>query len=134
MLAAVALAGRRVLVVENNYWIATEIEDWLLSAGADVAGPVASVADAMEAITAGGTPDAAVLDVNLREGELVYPLALWLHDHRVPFLFATGVDRIGDHPTFRDRQRLWKPLVRHELLQAISHLIGPWERQVRQDL
>ncbi|MCR0984289.1 response regulator [Roseomonas populi] len=117
-----------MLVVENNYWIASEIEDWLRSAGADVVGPVASVLDATAAIEAGDAPDAAVLDVNLRDEEPVYPLAHRLHELHVPFLFATGVDKIADHPSFRERHRLWKPLARHELLQAVSRLVESRDR------
>ena len=128
--ADVSLAGRRVLVVENNYWAAADVEDWLRAAGADVVGPMASVADALEAVGAGDDLDAAVLDVRLRQDEVVYPLAHRLVDLGVPFLFATAADDIVDHPAFLARPRLWKPLARHHLLQAVHQLLGSEETQV----
>jgi hypothetical protein len=37
------LAGRRVLVVEDEYLIASEVKRWLLAAGSEVIGPVPSM-------------------------------------------------------------------------------------------
>jgi CheY-like chemotaxis protein len=42
-----SLQGRRVLVVEDNYLVAQDLREQLLSCGAEVLGPVACVADAL---------------------------------------------------------------------------------------
>lgn len=46
----ISLAGRRVLVVEDEYLIAVEMERSLQEAGAEVAGPVPDVAQALALI------------------------------------------------------------------------------------
>ena len=68
------LQGRRVLVVEDEYMIAREMVEMLLQAGAQALGPVPSAAPALELVAAEqGHVDAALLDVNLRDGQ-VWPL------------------------------------------------------------
>ncbi|MBE7246447.1 MAG: response regulator, partial [Actinomycetospora chiangmaiensis] len=62
-----SLAGRRILVVEDEYIIAVEVKRWLLAAGCDVLGPVPSVDQALDLVE-DRRPDAAVLDVNLGDG------------------------------------------------------------------
>ena len=59
-----ALEGLRILVVEDEFLVATLIEDMLVAAGCVVAGPVPRLSEALEAVDH-ETFDAAVLDVNL---------------------------------------------------------------------
>ena len=73
MTARPSLTGRRILIVEDRYLIAAELADQIRSMGAEVAGPVSSVAEAA-AILARQPIDAALLDVNL-DDEMVFPLA-----------------------------------------------------------
>jgi CheY-like chemotaxis protein len=54
----------RVLVVEDEFLVATLIEDMLMAAGCVVAGPIPRLSEALDAVDR-GTFDAAVLDVNL---------------------------------------------------------------------
>ena len=76
----------RVLVVEDEFVIALEVEDALRRAG--VVGPAATPEDA--ARLAPEEPlDAAVLDVELRGGR-VFPAADALAHRSVPFVFLTG--------------------------------------------
>lgn len=82
------MAGRRVLVVEDDYFIAKGLVRYLRAAGADVVGPAATVADALDLVQAGPL-DGAVLDLNL-QGELAFAVADALVERRVPFVFATG--------------------------------------------
>src|SRR3712207_9131105 len=58
------LAGRRILIVEDEALVAMLVEDALLDAGAEVIGPVATVAEAM-ALLDSAAPDAAAPDPNL---------------------------------------------------------------------
>ena len=93
------LAGRRVLIVEDEILIGMMIEDILTDLGCAIAGPCGSVASALDMIET-GAPDVAVLDVNLA-GEKVYPVAAALLRRHIPFMFLSGYgeDAIpAEHP------------------------------------
>jgi hypothetical protein len=47
---ALSLAGRRILVVEDEYLLAVQVKCWLLAAGSVVIGPVPNVDQAMNLI------------------------------------------------------------------------------------
>ena len=119
--AARPLDGRRILIVEDEYLIAMEVKRWLLAAGAEVIGPVPSVERALDLVEDNGI-DAAVLDVNLGNGDTVYPVADKLSDLGVPYLFATGEVRILD--AYRLRSKIEKPFGEAELVRAIGKLIA----------
>lgn len=87
-----ALAGRRVLLVEDDYFIAASLQGQFEEGGARVLGPVPSVRDALRLIASTPEIDAAVLDINVQE-EWVFPVADALRARGVPFVFATGYDR-----------------------------------------
>ena len=119
------LQSRRILVVEDEYLIASELV-WLLNeAGAIIEGPFASVREAMAAIDdSDGEIDAAVLDVNLGEGGKSYSVADRLERLGIPYLFTTGYTRHADNPAYSDRPRLEKPVRPRALLNAIAALCG----------
>ena len=121
--AAQPLEGRRILIVEDEYLIAMQVKRWLLAAGAAVVGPVPSVARALDLIEDEGI-DAAVLDVNLGNGDTVYPVADKLSALGVPYLFATGDVKMSGADAHRQQPRLEKPFVEAELLRATVKLIG----------
>src|SRR5258707_713690 len=78
------LAGKRVLVVEDEMLIALLVEDMLDDAACIVIGPFARVAAAKTEVI-----DLALLDVNVA-GEKVFPVAHALEERGIPFLFLTG--------------------------------------------
>lgn len=82
------LAGRRVLVVEDEALVAMLVEDTLVEAGAEIAGPVATAAEALSLLGV-ALPDAAVVDVNLGD-HTSEPVTEALTARNVPFLVATG--------------------------------------------
>ena len=82
------LEGRRILVVEDDYMIAQDVAERLEREGAEVIGPVPSVAASLRLIEKSGV-DVAVLDVNLGS-ENSFPIAQVLRDKDIPFLFSTG--------------------------------------------
>lgn len=120
--ASLPLRGRRVLIVEDEYLIATEVKRWLQRAGAEVVGPVPSVQRALDLIEEDGI-DAAVLDLNLGGTMTARPIADRLSTLGVPHLFATGdvqVSRGGDG----EPPRLIKPFVEAELIRAVGELVS----------
>jgi CheY-like chemotaxis protein len=92
MAATEVLAGRKVLLVEDDFFVADEIVRTLAEGGADVVGPAVSVQGALELIDQSAPLDGAVLDVNLN-GEKVYPVADALAERGVPFVFATSCSK-----------------------------------------
>ncbi len=88
----VPLQTRRILVVEDEYVQADALQQQLEDLGADVLGPVPSVAAALALLAAGPPIDGAILDVGLRD-EMAFPVAEALRARGIPFLFATGYDR-----------------------------------------
>jgi DNA-binding response OmpR family regulator len=116
------LSGCRVLVVEDEYLIASEVKRWLHNAGAEVIGPVPRADLALDLI-AQQHPDAAVLDVNLGDGDTVYPVADKLGILGVPYIFATGDVRVAGASAGSERPTLEKPFVAAELVRALSKLV-----------
>ncbi|MBD8554176.1 response regulator [Rhizobium sp. CFBP 8762] len=88
--ALLLLKGRRILVVEDEYFIADEARRLLEQCGAEVVGPAPTVRRGMELLEEGGL-DAAILDVNI-DGEMVFPIADRLDEMGIPFVFATGYE------------------------------------------
>ena len=84
------LEGRHVLVVEDQFLIALDLEDELQSLAAASVDVVGTVADAL-ALVAVTRPHLAILDVDLG-GETTEPVAERLAELGIPFLFATGYD------------------------------------------
>ncbi|CCM78155.1 response regulator [Rhizobium mesoamericanum] len=82
------LKGKRILIVEDEYFVADETRRALQAVGAKVIGPAPSVEIGMSMIDQ-ETIDAAVLDIRL-EGETVFPIAERLHALAIPFVFATA--------------------------------------------
>lgn len=83
-------AGKRILVVEDEYFLADETRRKLLKLGAVVVGPTGRVDDALLLIEAQAV-DAAILDIHL-DGDLVFPVAERLEEMGIPYVFATGYD------------------------------------------
>lgn len=118
-----ALAGKRVLVVEDDYlvasWLTGVLEQW----GCRVVGPAATVAEALRLVEAGGF-DGAILDVNLR-GEQSGPVAEALDARGTPYFFLTGYGSPALLPeALRDRHKLFKPVKASELRLAVQRRLG----------
>lgn len=116
------LAGSRVLVVEDEYYLADDARTVLSGCGAEVVGPVATVSQAREMIDADAAIDVVLLDVNLR-GELAFEVADTLRSRDIPFAFVTGYDRAALPDRFADATRLQKPIAPERLVACFSDLV-----------
>jgi CheY-like chemotaxis protein len=117
-----ALSGRRVLVVEDEYFIADDLARALARLGADVVGPVPTRAEAESLLASAERIDLAVLDINLK-GETVFPLADLLIERSVPFLFATGYGEATIPDRYRQVPRWEKPFPPEALAQALPAIM-----------
>jgi CheY-like chemotaxis protein len=80
---------RSILIVEDEPLIAMMLEDFLESLGHEVVATCDSVASALGHVAAGGF-DVAIIDVQLKDGEKVWPVADRLAEMGTPFVVATG--------------------------------------------
>lgn len=108
-MATDALSGRRILIVEDESLILLTIQDIVEELGCEVAG-AAMRAPAAIAILESQDIDAALLDVNLGNGQTSYPVADALAARGVPFAFLTGYGATGLLPAYRVRPVLSKPI------------------------
>jgi DNA-binding response OmpR family regulator len=88
---AIDLAGRNVLVVEDEALVSLMLEDILTELGVKVVGPAPSIERAL-VLAREAALDAAILDVNVR-GERIEPVAAILRGRSIPLVFATGYGR-----------------------------------------
>ena len=117
------MSGRRILVVEDDYLVATWLTGMLRDWGCEVVGPAPTVAEALALASKGGF-DGAILDVNLR-GEHSGPVAELLESHGVPFFFLTGYGSPALLPEeLRDRHKLFKPVKASELRVAVQRRLA----------
>ncbi|OAF11697.1 response regulator [Bradyrhizobium neotropicale] len=117
------LTGRRILVVEDEYFLADDIGRTLRAFGAEVAGPVGHIEDAIGILNDGGILDAAVLDVNIRS-EMIFPVARELRTREVPFVFTSGYDRITIGTEFEDVPLWEKPIDIVAMARNLAAIIG----------
>jgi response regulator RpfG family c-di-GMP phosphodiesterase len=90
-MASSPLRDRRILIVEDEYLIAINLQDGLENIGSVVLGPVPSVEKAIKKIESEPHIDRRVLDVNLG-GALAYPVADMLVARKIPFVFTSGYE------------------------------------------
>jgi DNA-binding response OmpR family regulator len=116
--SASAWRGRRILVVEDDYMLAEDLRRDLEKQGAEVVGPVPTVADALKLLTGEDVLDGAILDVNLR-GERVYPVVDVLRERGVPLVFTTGYEQWALPEAYADVPRCEKPVDMRQLAGAL---------------
>lgn len=117
------LAGRRILVLEDDPMQALDLSASLAEAGASVLGPVATLDEAGQLVSAGDC-DAAILDLRLRDRNAT-ALARRLLTERIPFIVYTGYP---DSAFFRSdwpgHELVTKPADIGELIGKIAALIA----------
>ena len=116
------LTGRRILVVEDEYFLADDIVQALTALGARIVGPYGDLDEATNVVNRDIAIDAAIVDINLHN-EMVFPLARMLRSRKVPLVFTTGYDRSAVEPEFQD-VRIWgKPLDLKAIARELTTVI-----------
>jgi CheY-like chemotaxis protein len=115
--SAAKLTARRLLVVEDEFIIASMIADQLAELGHIVVGPACSIEEAIQLATTAKL-DGALLDWSL-DGNSVGEVADVLAARGIPFLFMTGYNKIPDR-SYAKIAILGKPFKMDELQRAIE--------------
>jgi CheY-like chemotaxis protein len=115
------LKGARILLVEDSWHVGNAIKRLLRTLGADVAGPAATIADA-ERLVAELTPDVAIVDINLRDGERATPLIDRLYEQRIPIVVITGYTAVA-FPPGKIEAILQKPVSVEKFLAVLCPII-----------
>jgi CheY-like chemotaxis protein len=100
--------GRRILLVEDDYFIVMQMVQDLEKSGAQVIGPVPSVEKALDRIEKLSGISGAILDIYV-QGELVFPVAEELRKRQISFVFASGYDAAIIPHKFADVALIQKP-------------------------
>jgi CheY-like chemotaxis protein len=114
----VSVAGKRILVVEDELMIRMLLQDMLADLGHTLAGEAGRIDEAM-ALAKDGDFDVAILDVNLN-GQPISPVVEVLIARGLPFVFATGYGQRGVPEPYRNTPTLQKPFQVDALAQAIE--------------
>jgi CheY-like chemotaxis protein len=118
------LAGRCVLVVEDEMLILMMIEDMLADLGCETVVAAASVEQALTKMETHAF-DVAMLDANL-SGSSSDPIADALAARNVPFFFATGQrNGKGQSDRYPNRPVLKKPFGLEDLQESLRQVLPP---------
>jgi DNA-binding response OmpR family regulator len=110
-----------ILVLEDEWIIADQIETALEEAGYAVVGPVGQV-DAAMALLKSRPLDAAVLDINLH-GDRSFRVARQLARDAIPFVFLSGYARTELPAALRERPLMQKPIDPLALCRHVKALL-----------
>ena len=117
------LTGCRVLIVEDEYFLADDLRVALKSLGANMIALVGDLGEALDLLAHGGF-DIAVIDINL-QGHPAFRIADQLQQRGIPFVFSTGYGAETIPGRFADVIRWEKPF---DPRMAASDLIRLWRR------
>jgi two-component system, response regulator PdtaR len=114
---------KRILVAEDEFILAAELTSVLEKAGYEVIASVGEVQEGLDFLKH-ERPDAAVLDVNLSDGN-VTPVAAVLKSMNVPFVLASALsDReISRNSVLAGTPNLGKPTDAGKLVAAVKALL-----------
>jgi ActR/RegA family two-component response regulator len=84
------LGRQRILVTEDDYYLASDSARALIGAGAEVIGPCPTTEDALAALQT-HQPTSAIVDINLGAGPS-FDVARALMERAIPVVFVTGYD------------------------------------------
>ena len=123
------LAGKSVLIVEDEFLIGLMFIKEIAGAGGTCIGPVTSVAEALKELES-RIVDLVILDAKLVDGSGA-DLAVCLEERRIPFVVVSGYDKVDLPDGLRRAPFIAKPISVPVLLEAIEGLnagLTPKER------
>lgn len=113
------LSGLRLLIVEDEFLIAMDVEQLCREHGAAETIVVGTAAELSEHVAVAAF-DAAILDVMV-EGQTTLDAARGLAERGIPFVFATGYsDRTEVFSAFPGVRIVGKPYAGEELVEAVA--------------
>lgn len=109
----------RKLVVDDDPIVGADVVALLKEWGYVADGPHATVENALTAIES-FQPDAALVDIDLQNGQSSEVVALLLREKQIPFLCMTGFSSgsQSDYPAFAGVQNLEKPILPGTLYES----------------
>jgi two-component SAPR family response regulator len=117
-----ALAGKRVLLVEDSGFLCFALEETLREAGCEIVGPCSRLEQAMDEASHHEL-DCALLDINLR-GEMVSPLAAQLRERGVPFVLTSAYSEHELPPGLVGASQIRKPFTDREVLESLASVLA----------
>jgi DNA-binding response OmpR family regulator len=114
------LAGRPILIVEDEPLIALDVADAINTAGGQ-----ATLAFSRQqglALVRAEPWSAAVLDYTLPDGDCS-PISDWLIENRIPFIVYTGYEKVGG--SCASGLLVPKPIDASAIVTEVEQLIGP---------
>lgn len=114
-----AFPGHSILIMEDDYLQAADLEGLVRSERGHPIGPAASLDEGLEIVRRAGRIDCAIVDINLR-GQLVYPLVERLQRRSTPIIFVSGYDRSAIPARFADIPLCQKPVQMQELRELLG--------------
>ena len=110
----------RVLIIEDDPFIAMDLEDTLVDAGYEVCGMAGSVDEGLRSIER-SSPAVATLDYHLGR-ETSDPVAAVLDERNIPYCYISGNAReLGD----RIVPVISKPVAPRTVLRTLEELVPP---------
>lgn len=116
------LAGKTILIVEDDFLVGNDMRAFLEAAGAKVVGPVGDIGEACAVARDLGLKG-AVLDVRMWN-ETAAPVAVELAKRNIPFIVVSGHAPDEIPPAMRGAAYLAKPVPRLELIDIASAMFA----------
>jgi CheY-like chemotaxis protein len=114
------LDGLRILIVEDEFLVALDLERIVEEAGGTVVGPVAVLGEALDKARAEPL-NGAILDVNIA-GKKITPVAAALRERGVPFILSTGYGPQGLDPDLAEAPSLRKPFDERQVAALMTQV------------
>ena len=108
----------RVLIVEDDPFLAIDLEDTFEAAGFRLSGTAASVAQGLSLIDT-ERPDVATLDYHLGR-ETSEPIAALLRERNIPYCYISGHASRLPH----DAPVISKPVAPHSVVRIVEQLVA----------
>lgn len=113
---------KKILVVEDEFFVALSVQDMIEQSGHQVVGPFRSLLSAWNAAQKEKI-DAALLDIRI-EGGTAFPVANTLQARHIPFAFVTAHTDLVSLKVYREAPVVPKPFEAREIAETLGTLLG----------